>query len=164
MPDRYSVTRMKWGILVVGQLPVSDLVVLAEAWRELGYTILDTAISGKLHATFAVTNEEGSEAWRQELGLNALSGEPEETEKTEKRPSGGRRRVGGYPVYEDGERCAGCGAVQLQTQEDKDAGAPAGYYLECPRCYRPGCEECMPAGRGCLCPVCEDGGDDDGTE
>jgi hypothetical protein len=62
-----------------------------------------------------------------------------------------------YPVYRDGDRCEGCGAVQIQTAEDRAAGFPAGYRLECPVCYRPGCEECMPAGRGCPCPDCEAG-------
>jgi hypothetical protein len=27
----------------------------------------------------------------------------------------------------------------------------------CPQCEREGCPECMPAGRGCMCPECEEG-------
>ena len=30
------------------------------------------------------------------------------------------------------------------------------YRLRCPTCSRDGCPECMPAGRGCECPECED--------
>jgi hypothetical protein len=64
-----------------------------------------------------------------------------------------RRRVNGFLIYEDGERCDGCGAVQKLDLKYPDD--PAGFILECPECYRPGCEECMPAGRGCKCPDCE---------
>jgi hypothetical protein len=70
-----------------------------------------------------------------------------------------RKRLNGFPIYEDGEKCEGCGAVQHQTEADKKNGDPAGFVLECPECYRPGCEECMPAGRGCKCPECEAGED-----
>lgn len=28
--------------------------------------------------------------------------------------------------------------------------------LRCPTCERTGCGECMPAGRGCMCPECEE--------
>ena len=31
------------------------------------------------------------------------------------------------------------------------------YRLECPTCGRAGCPECIPAGRGCECPECEQG-------
>jgi hypothetical protein len=31
--------------------------------------------------------------------------------------------------------------------------------LVCPECGRDGCSECMPAGRGCVCPECEEGGE-----
>ncbi len=72
-----------------------------------------------------------------------------------RKPKAERRRVNGFLVYEDGEACAGCGVIQRQTKEEKKKGEPAGYYLECPKCYKPGCEECMPAGRGCACPDCE---------
>ena len=77
-----------------------------------------------------------------------------------RKPKAERRRVNGFPVYEDGEACAGCGVIQRQTKEEKKNKEPAGYYLECPRCYKPGCEECMPAGRGCACPDCEAKDDD----
>lgn len=70
--------------------------------------------------------------------------------------------MNGFLVYEDGEACAGCGAIQRQTKEEKKRKEPAGYYLECPRCYKPGCEECMPEGRGCICPACKE--DEDGDE
>lgn len=32
--------------------------------------------------------------------------------------------------------------------------------LVCPGCGRDGCPQCMPDGRGCLCPACEEGRDD----
>ena len=30
------------------------------------------------------------------------------------------------------------------------------YIFTCPKCDREGCSECMPMGRGCVCPECED--------
>lgn len=79
-----------------------------------------------------------------------------------RKPKAERRRVNGFLVYEDGEMCAGCGVIQRQTKEEKKNKEPAGYYLKCPACTKPGCEECMPAGRGCVCPDCEakDGDED----
>lgn len=78
----------------------------------------------------------------------------EELEAAKKTPKGAtRRRVDGFLVYEEGEKCAHCGKEQQQGSED----SVAGYVLECPECYRPGCEECMPMGRGCKCPECEEG-------
>jgi hypothetical protein len=67
-----------------------------------------------------------------------------------------RPMLNGYPIYEDGEECPGCGAVQHQTEADKANGDPAGYALTCPECYRDGCEQCMPCGRGVKCPECEE--------
>lgn len=43
--------------------------------------------------------------------------------------------------------CDYCGA-EVETDRDR---------LECWSCLRPGCHRCMPAGRDCLCPQCEDG-------
>lgn len=57
-----------------------------------------------------------------------------------------------WPVWED--TCAHCGA----ENQDEDPH----YRLECPTCYREGCSYCMPLGRGCECPECEDSGDEDG--
>ncbi len=41
-----------------------------------------------------------------------------------------------------------CGSI-----EDED---DLPYRLRCPTCYRDGCEMCMPLGRGCECPDCEE--------
>lgn len=32
---------------------------------------------------------------------------------------------------------------------------PDGTRMSCPRCGREGCEECLPGGRGIICPECE---------
>lgn len=53
-----------------------------------------------------------------------------------------------YPVWEDGV-CDNCGY--------RDSGDDF-YRLTCPTCGREGCFECMPAGRGCECPECEEQG------
>lgn len=46
----------------------------------------------------------------------------------------------------ESESCPHCGA---DLEEDD------GKILQCPQCDREGCSECMPAGRGCICPECE---------
>jgi hypothetical protein len=53
-----------------------------------------------------------------------------------------------YVTWDD--ECAYCGA-----DDDDDDEEPL-YIYECPRCYREGCPECMPGGRGCVCPECEE--------
>lgn len=46
------------------------------------------------------------------------------------------------------EECSHCGELCSPV--------PDGHVLNCPKCLRNGCDACMPAGRGCLCPECED--------
>ena len=62
-----------------------------------------------------------------------------------------RKTFNGFPVYGEGEKCDGCGAVQHAEAKDE----PAGYVLTCPACDRVGCDECMPMGRGVPCLDCE---------
>ena len=35
-------------------------------------------------------------------------------------------------------------------------GKEAEIELTCPECGREGCEHCMPSGKGCVCPECEE--------
>lgn len=58
--------------------------------------------------------------------------------------------VNGFRIWPD-RTCGHCGFTV-----DPDDPEPYAYRLECPDCYREGCDECMPCGRGCLCPECED--------
>jgi hypothetical protein len=55
--------------------------------------------------------------------------------------------------------CAHCGAVRADLsadwQEDLPDGEMPGYV--CPRCGRHGCLICMPGGKRCLCPECDEG-------
>jgi hypothetical protein len=51
-----------------------------------------------------------------------------------------------WPVWED--ICSHCGA----ENQDEDPH----YRFECPECEREGCSYCMPMGRGCACPECEE--------
>jgi hypothetical protein len=55
----------------------------------------------------------------------------------------------GFMVWDD-ETCGHCGYVETDPEEHA-------YYLVCPDCGREGCDDCMPMGRGCPCPECEDG-------
>ncbi len=53
------------------------------------------------------------------------------------------------------ECCEFCGA----TLDEEALGLQAKFgRLHCPGCGREGCYECMPSGRGCICPECEEGG------
>ena len=58
-----------------------------------------------------------------------------------------------FRVYADDETCPYCGATKPDDDEPW-------YALECPTCLRDGCHECMPMGRGCECPECEEGWDE----
>ena len=51
-----------------------------------------------------------------------------------------------FPEWE-GRKCGWCG-----KRDNTDEPA---YKLQCPECLRLGCEDCMPMGRGCICPECE---------
>lgn len=61
-------------------------------------------------------------------------------------------------TYPKDEGCAYCGASHAQAIKDtvlmKDELLS---HLECPECGRDGCEVCMPAGVGCVCPECDEG-------
>jgi len=50
------------------------------------------------------------------------------------------------PKPETADDCPYCGFVGIIMKPEDS--------LECPKCHRDGCSECMPAGRGCLCPEC----------
>lgn len=55
-----------------------------------------------------------------------------------------------FAVWPD-RKCDYCGHQTPATDDE-----PFSYRLACPECGRDGCEECMPMGRGCLCPECEE--------
>jgi len=56
-----------------------------------------------------------------------------------------------FSVWEN----AKCGTCGHDGSNDPN-GENYLYKLTCPDCGREGCDECMPAGRGCPCPECED--------
>lgn len=62
--------------------------------------------------------------------------------------------------YPADEGCAHCG---ISHEEAKRQGYIEGEellsHLTCPECYRDGCDVCMPMGRGCMCPECEEAPD-----
>ncbi len=61
---------------------------------------------------------------------------------------------GGWAVWsphKDGD-CGGCKA----RASDHEDGEPL-MAFSCPVCEEPGCDICMPNGRGCQCLRCEDG-------
>ena len=59
-----------------------------------------------------------------------------------------------FPVWSD----ATCGHCDYDASEDEE---PYLYHLICPICGRDGCDECMPLGRDCECPECEDSDEDE---
>ncbi len=54
---------------------------------------------------------------------------------------------GGWAVWR--ERCPTC-----DERINSDDELPMA--LTCPTCEEPGCDECIPGGRGCQCSACED--------
>lgn len=74
----YEVRRYKHGIAVFGPLPVGDMVALAKAWGDEGYSVIDAGISSALKANIAVTTKNGGALWRKEIEAG-LSGLDEET-------------------------------------------------------------------------------------
>jgi len=60
-----------------------------------------------------------------------------------------------FPVWPDA-KCGHCDHDASKDPEDSYL-----YKFQCPECYRDGCDECMPMGRGCKCPGCEDGDNND---
>jgi hypothetical protein len=59
------------------------------------------------------------------------------------------------------DRCDHCGARHEDLLDDlaDEIGATYGAIVPgyvCPRCGRDGCPNCMPGGRNCLCPECEE--------
>lgn len=64
-----------------------------------------------------------------------------------------RARAALTPVAAN-DRCPFCGV----KRSDEEMGLAAKHgHLQCPSCSRDGCFECMPSGRGCACPECEQG-------
>ena len=57
------------------------------------------------------------------------------------------KKIGKWDAWDD-DTCGNCG-----YEDDSGEGL---YYLVCPCCEREGCDECMPLGRGCACPECEE--------
>ncbi len=72
------------------------------------------------------------------------------------------KKTNGYPYYNKGALCWCCDAPQNGDPDGPEGYPPdfGGYALECPTCHRQGCKDCMPSGRGCKCPECEEGNDD----
>jgi uncharacterized protein with PIN domain len=70
------------------------------------------------------------------------------------------RTFNGFPYYEAGSTCPYCGRVlELDPKEREVTDYPedfGDFYYECPECGREGCSECMPCGRGVVCPECEE--------
>ena len=60
---------MNYGIVIIGEIPLNDVLALWKQWGEEGYTIIDAAISEKIGVNCVVTNEKGQKAWRKELGI-----------------------------------------------------------------------------------------------
>jgi hypothetical protein len=61
-----------------------------------------------------------------------------------------------FPVWE--ETCDYCGAGPKPKGSPPNSTKELFYRYACPMCMRPGCPECMPAGNGCICPECDEGG------
>lgn len=65
--------------------------------------------------------------------------------------------MGEVKTYSEDECCDGCGITHEAAREQGEIfEGELLQRLECPGCGKVGCNVCMPAGNGCLCPECED--------
>jgi len=69
----YTVEHRTHGIVLIGPVPLGDLGAVQKLGEDHGYDFADALVSGHLHesegVSMALTNAEGSKAWRAELGL-----------------------------------------------------------------------------------------------
>jgi hypothetical protein len=75
-----------------------------------------------------------------------------------------RANEAGWAVWKprpksDGGDCASCGACAADIEDYKEGELLTAF--SCLVCEEPGCEECMPCGRGCPCPSCEEAEDEE---
>jgi hypothetical protein len=70
-----SVSRHEHGIVVLGPVPVDEIIALMRVFEEYGYDWCDARIADHYGATLVTTDEEGVEQWREELGLEGDSDE-----------------------------------------------------------------------------------------
>lgn len=67
----YRVEEHEHGMVIVGPIPVSELLPLMRTWkRERRLTWCDAIVAQHLGASMVCTTKEGSDAWRKELGLD----------------------------------------------------------------------------------------------
>lgn len=66
-PRVYTVEHYEHGMLVRGQVPLSDFEGLARLAGNLGYDRMHGGIASKFGAVLAVSSEEGLEAWVAEI-------------------------------------------------------------------------------------------------
>jgi hypothetical protein len=69
MEPKYTIERHEHGWLVRGPFPVDDLTWLIRLVPDDG--IADARISQALGGSMALTTDEGSKAWRKQLGIQA---------------------------------------------------------------------------------------------
>ena len=69
MEPKYTIERYEHGWLVCGPIPVDDLTWLMRLVPDDG--IADARVSQALGGSMALTTDEGSKAWRKQLGIQA---------------------------------------------------------------------------------------------
>lgn len=67
----YTVERHPHGLVVVGPIPVREVIALAAYGEALGYTVVDAGLSEALGVTMVITGDDDQKAWRTERGLPA---------------------------------------------------------------------------------------------
>jgi hypothetical protein len=66
----YTVEEHKYGMVVRGPIPISELVLLIKSWkRERGMDWCDAVVAEKLGASMVVCKKADSDLWRKELGI-----------------------------------------------------------------------------------------------
>lgn len=67
----YTIERTQHGVLIRGEVPVSELVALTKVWKEAGFTLIHPGLAAAAGAGWAVTSPEALPKWEAEIAAKA---------------------------------------------------------------------------------------------
>lgn len=69
----YTIERTQHGVLIRGDVPVSELVALSKVWEKAGFTLIHPGLAKAAGAGWAVTSPEAMPKWEAEIAAKAKS-------------------------------------------------------------------------------------------
>lgn len=67
----YTIERTPHGVLIRGEVPVSELVALSKVWEKAGFTLIHPGLAAAAGAGWAVTSPEALPKWEAEIAAKA---------------------------------------------------------------------------------------------